>query len=126
MTYNGTTFPAGMAFYFPVYELHHDERFWPDPERFDPMRFAPENKRNIKPMAYAPFGEGPRNCIGVFLTLRIWSGAEDRYLCTKRLCSELDSSLACLNFFSCRDEARAAAAEARRGATRGTIPLHRR
>ena len=32
--------------------------------RFDPERFAPENKDKIVEMTYMPFGDGPRNCIG--------------------------------------------------------------
>lgn len=43
--------------------LHHDPRWFPDPQRFDPARFspdAPELPRGV----YLPFGTGPRVCIG--------------------------------------------------------------
>jgi cytochrome P450 len=43
---------------------HRDARFWPDPERFDPLRFAPDAKTSRPKMAYFPFGAGPRICIG--------------------------------------------------------------
>lgn len=48
----------------PVYSLHHDEKYFPNPDRFDPERFSDENKENIVPFTYLPFGAGPRNCIG--------------------------------------------------------------
>jgi cytochrome P450 len=44
--------------------LQHDERFFADPERFDPERFAPGWEERIPRYAYLPFGGGPRVCIG--------------------------------------------------------------
>lgn len=49
---------------FPVYGFHHDSKYFPNPEKFDPERFSDENKHNIIPGTYLPFGIGPRNCIG--------------------------------------------------------------
>lgn len=48
----------------PIYTLHHDERFWPEPERFDPERFMGERAREHHRSAYLPFGGGRRICIG--------------------------------------------------------------
>lgn len=43
---------------------HRDPRWFADPARFDPERFAPEAARQIPRGAYFPFGTGPRVCIG--------------------------------------------------------------
>jgi unspecific monooxygenase len=44
--------------------LHRDPQVWPDPDRFDPDRFAPGSARGRPPHAYKPFGTGKRACIG--------------------------------------------------------------
>jgi cytochrome P450 len=52
----------------PILGLHRDEKYWPEPDKFIPERFSPENKSKINQYAYLPFGQGPRNCIGNSLT----------------------------------------------------------
>lgn len=54
----------GSIIIFPVYGMHRDPKYYPNPEQFDPERFSDENKHKIIPGSYAPFGIGPRNCIG--------------------------------------------------------------
>ncbi|CAK1596655.1 unnamed protein product [Parnassius mnemosyne] len=54
----------GESIMIPVWAIHHDPKYYPDPEKFDPERFSEENKHLIKPFTYIPFGLGPRNCIG--------------------------------------------------------------
>lgn len=54
----------GTYFFIPIYGFHHDEKYWTNPQVFDPERFSDENKQNINTGAYMPFGVGPRNCIG--------------------------------------------------------------
>ena len=41
---------------------------WPDPDRFDPARFA--DAKSIDRFAYQPFGDGPRICIGANFALQ--------------------------------------------------------
>lgn len=48
----------------PLTGLHYDPEYFPDPLRFNPERFLGENKANIPPYSYMPFGDGPRKCIG--------------------------------------------------------------
>ena len=56
--------PKGsMALITPIV-MHHDARWFEDPERFDPDRFSPERAERIPRGAYLPFGVGPRVCIG--------------------------------------------------------------
>lgn len=55
---------VGDGLWIPNYAIHLDPLYFPDPERFDPDRFSDENKDNIVPGTYMPFGTGPRNCIG--------------------------------------------------------------
>ncbi|XP_031624495.1 probable cytochrome P450 9f2 [Contarinia nasturtii] len=54
----------GSSVIYSLYSTHHDSKYYPDPEKFDPERFSEDNKHNIMPGTYVPFGVGPRNCIG--------------------------------------------------------------
>ena len=56
--------PKGSLVLISQYVLHRDPRFWPDPLRFDPERFAPEATESRPQYAYFPFGAGARRCIG--------------------------------------------------------------
>ncbi|XP_037539369.1 thromboxane-A synthase isoform X2 [Nematolebias whitei] len=64
---NGQLLPKGMVIQIPVCFLHHDPEYWPEPEKFIPERFTPEEKANRHPFVYLPFGAGPRNCVGMRL-----------------------------------------------------------
>lgn len=59
-------FEKGVGFMVPIYGFHHDPKYFPQPEQFDPERFSDENKHKIVPGTYIPFGIGPRNCIGKY------------------------------------------------------------
>ncbi|XP_058065806.1 probable cytochrome P450 9f2 [Anopheles bellator] len=58
------TIDKGTVIFLPISGLHHDPRYYPNPNKFDPERFNEENRDKINPGAYLPFGIGPRNCIG--------------------------------------------------------------
>jgi len=62
LEFNGYRIPSGHRLMFSIYLTHHDKNHWPQPERFDPQRFAPGVGR--LPYTFIPFGGGPRNCIG--------------------------------------------------------------
>lgn len=57
--------PANTFIQIPVYALHHDPQHYPQPDRFDPDRFLEEAVQKRHPYSYLPFGEGPRNCVGM-------------------------------------------------------------
>src|SRR5439155_9065671 len=46
------------------YVTQHDPRWFPEPDRFDPDRFAPGRAQAIPECAYFPFGAGPHVCVG--------------------------------------------------------------
>ncbi len=56
--------PAGSVVIMSQWVMHRDERYFPDPLRFDPERWQPEIKETRPKFAYFPFGGGPRVCIG--------------------------------------------------------------
>ncbi|KAM7293516.1 cytochrome P450 3A14 isoform X1 [Ixodes scapularis] len=65
--YQGIKYKAGTCIMSPVAVIHMDERFFPDPTKFDPDRFSEENEGSIPKLAFQPFGMGPRNCLGLRL-----------------------------------------------------------
>jgi cytochrome P450 len=60
----GVRVPAGSFMTISIYATHRNPNLWPDPERFDPARFASEEVARRHRFAYFPFGGGPRVCIG--------------------------------------------------------------
>ena len=60
------TIEKGTSIIISPFALHHDDKFFPDPEKYDPSRFYSENKagKSIIDMPYLAFSVGPRTCIG--------------------------------------------------------------
>jgi cytochrome P450 len=61
----GVTIPPGAQVLFGIYATHRHPGFWRNPEGFDPERFSDEAARIRHPLAFVPFGAGPKKCIGL-------------------------------------------------------------
>jgi len=62
--YNGFVIEKGTTVTTSIYALHHDPDHFPEPEKFIPERFEPHECAKRPFLAYLPFGEGPRICLG--------------------------------------------------------------
>jgi cytochrome P450 len=60
----GYVVPDGSLVLLSQYAMHHDARFFPEPERFDPQRWTTDAREARPQFSYFPFGGGPRRCIG--------------------------------------------------------------
>ncbi|KAF5285724.1 hypothetical protein FQR65_LT02252 [Abscondita terminalis] len=60
-----TVIEKGTMVMISVIGLHRDSEYYENPEKFDPERFSENNKHNVRPFTYIPFGEGPRLCLGM-------------------------------------------------------------
>jgi cytochrome P450 len=71
---DGYCIPKGSMVLINIYQAHRVVEFWPEPEKFDPQRFHPEEVKDRPRHAYLPFGLGPRQCIGrdlAMMTIRL-------------------------------------------------------
>jgi len=69
VNYDGIHIPKDMIVSVSTYALHYSEEYYSDPQIFNPDRWSPENKPNLDPYAFMPFGMGPRNCVAMRFAL---------------------------------------------------------
>ncbi len=63
-TVRGYTLPANAVVLMSQFATHHDERWFPEPFRFDPERWTPAAQAQRPKFSFYPFGAGSRVCIG--------------------------------------------------------------
>ena len=61
----GYRFPAGTGVNINPLYTHYMPEIWPEPDRYDPTRFALEASRTRHKFAYVPFGGGAHMCLGL-------------------------------------------------------------
>jgi cytochrome P450 len=64
-SFDGHHIPAGTNVGIAIHWTHHAEEYWPEPERFDPLRFTREAERTRHKYAWVPFGGGAHMCLGL-------------------------------------------------------------
>ena len=64
-SFGGYDFPAGTHVGVNPAFTHFMPEHWPEPEKFDPMRFEPEQVRARHKYAWVPFGGGAHMCLGL-------------------------------------------------------------
>ncbi len=63
--FGGYTIPAGTQVGISASAVHKMAEHWPDPERFDPLRFTAEETAKRHKYAWVPFGGGAHMCLGL-------------------------------------------------------------
>ena len=64
-TFGGYTIPAGTPVGISPAAVHMMEEYWPEPAKFDPLRFTPEQVAKRHKYAWVPFGGGAHMCLGL-------------------------------------------------------------
>lgn len=61
---DGRILPKYVEIFLHIFYVHRNEKYWPEPEKFNPDRFLPENSVGRHRFAFVPFSAGPRQCPG--------------------------------------------------------------
>ena len=64
VVFGGYRIPENERVVLPIRQIQRDGRFFAYPDEFRPERWTPDLRRHLHDFAYAPFGGGPRICIG--------------------------------------------------------------
>ena len=74
------TLPKNTSVFISIQAVHHNPNYWVNPKVFNPYRFLKEDDNNddnddnndkahIVPYTFLAFIDGPRNCLGQYLSL---------------------------------------------------------
>ena len=63
--FGGYRIPAGTQVGISAASVHKLEEYWPEPEKFDPLRFTPDQVAKRHKYAWVPFGGGAHMCLGL-------------------------------------------------------------
>jgi cytochrome P450 len=64
VSFDSYVVPAGSVVLASQWVMHHNERYFPNPDRFDPSRWTPEARAARPEFTFFPFSAGPRQCMG--------------------------------------------------------------
>ena len=64
-SFGGYTIPVGTLVGVNPIFTHHMAEIWPEPDKFDPLRFTDEAQRARHRFAWIPFGGGAHMCLGL-------------------------------------------------------------
>lgn len=81
----GHHIPAGTPISLSPSYVHAMEEHWPEPSKFDPMRFTPEQVKVRHKYAWVPFGGGAHMCLGLHFAYLQMKLIMHRLLTTRRI-----------------------------------------
>ncbi|KAI7899442.1 cytochrome P450 [Cokeromyces recurvatus] len=70
---SGVPVPKGVGITVDIFNIHHCEKYWTNPDQFDPERFNENYGKDVRKsgegLTYLPFGNGARQCLGMNFSL---------------------------------------------------------